>query len=132
MVVLREQLSNRSLHLWTKLVEAALDPGQTGVVEVVVRRQRQHRLDRADYPGIVEAYVAGGTMKMLSERYDVHESTICLLLQREGIESRGRATVIHQHEAEVRRLRERGWSLQRIADRYECSTTTVWRLLRRP
>lgn len=129
-MVLRDQLLNQINTLSGCLDE--IEPRLAGPAPVasVVRRRRQGRVDPAAVPRIIQAYEAGMSMAELGRQYGVHESTICLLLQREGITSRGNAGVIHQKAAEVRELRARGWSLERLADRYGCSTTTVWRVLR--
>ncbi|GAB6986425.1 hypothetical protein JCM10369A_29490 [Nocardioides pyridinolyticus] len=106
----------------------ALEPYES---PALIRRRRQGRIDPARVAGLVAAYEAGATMRELAAAQGVDPSTISLLLKREHVVSRGRATVIHAQAGKARDLRDQGWSMQRIADHYGCSVTTVWRILHR-
>lgn len=74
------------------------------------------------------AYRRGATMKQLAAQYGVHRTTIRACLGRLGIPLHV-AGIDPADYDEVIRLYQDGWSLVRLADRYDCNPSTVQRVL---
>ncbi len=75
-------------------------------------------------------YQAGADMKELAGRWGVHRTTVAGHLRRDGTELR-RQGLSDQQLGEAMRLYGNAWSLQRLAERYECDAETVRTYLKR-
>jgi hypothetical protein len=91
-------------------------------------RQTQTRLDPCQSNALAMAYRNGKTIKELAQRYGVHRVTVVSLLRRHGVEPR-QVGLTDMEVAEACRLYPEGWSLARLADRYDVDDMTVRRYL---
>jgi hypothetical protein len=74
------------------------------------------------------AYRAGRATKDLAELFGIHRATVTAVLERLGVERR-QAGLSDEQAAEARRLYPEGWSLVRLAERYDVDDMTVRRYL---
>lgn len=130
-MVLSEQLSNRLPTLQARLLDVLpLLPVQVTHVGPA-RRQRQHRLGSDELGAAISAYEGGMSMKQVGGMYGVHESTICTLLHRVGLEARTGPMFGGDDVAQICEEYRSGLSLSQVAARHGCSSTTILRLLQR-
>jgi hypothetical protein len=78
---------------------------------------------------LVEQYQAGATVYELAERFKIHRVTVSEHLHRQGVRMRRRGLEEWQID-EAAQLYEQGWSLARIAPRYDVHPSTIWLALR--
>lgn len=69
-------------------------------------------------------------MTVLSERWRLHRTTVAVHLRRAGVELRRQGIPPDQLDQTVH-LYGAGWSLQRLAERYDCDDETVRQALKR-
>jgi hypothetical protein len=67
-------------------------------------------------------------MTELAKQFGIHRTTVTAILQRVGVEPR-RFRLTNEQVVEACRLYPEGWSLARLAERYEVSDMTVRRYL---
>ena len=91
-------------------------------------RQIQTRLDPYQPKALAMAYRDGKTIKELACAFGVHRVTVASLLRRHGVELR-QVGLSTEQVAEASRLYPEGWSLARLADRYDVDDMTVRRYL---
>jgi DNA invertase Pin-like site-specific DNA recombinase len=91
-------------------------------------RQSQVRLEPHQADALARAYRAGGATKELAARFGIHRGTVTAVLQRLGVEPRKRG-LDDEQTAEACRLYAKGWSLARLAERYDVADMTVRRYL---
>jgi Sigma-70, region 4 len=91
-------------------------------------RQTQTRLDPYQSNALAMAYRDGKTIKELACAFGVHRVTVASLLRRHGVELR-EIGLTDMEVAEACRLYPDGWSLARLADRYDVDDMTVRRYL---
>jgi hypothetical protein len=90
--------------------------------------QTQVRLDPHQAQELAAAYRDGNATKDLAVRFGIHRATVTAVLQRLGVDLRQRGLTDEQ-VAEVCRLYPEGWSLARLAERYDVDDMTVRRYL---
>lgn len=91
-------------------------------------RQIQTRLDSCQSNALALAYREGKTIKELACAFGVHRVTVASLLRRHGVEPHQKG-LSDKQVAEACRLYHAGWSLARLADRYDVDDMTVRRYL---
>ena len=96
--------------------------------ERTTSRQAQVRLDPHEAKALAMSYRAGNLTKELAARFGIHRATVTAVLQRLGVELRQRGLTDEQ-VVEACRLYPEGWSLARIAERYDVDDMTVRRNL---
>lgn len=74
-------------------------------------------------------YAAGLNMRPLAHKYGIHRFTVAAHLRRAGIELRYQGLSDDQVREAAQRYRD-GWSLQRLAERYDCTAETVRQALK--
>jgi DNA-binding transcriptional regulator LsrR (DeoR family) len=74
------------------------------------------------------AYRAGEATKELAAHFGIHRATVTALLHRLSVDLRQRGLTDAQ-SAEACRLYPEGWSLARLAERYDVDDMTVRRYL---
>lgn len=77
---------------------------------------------------LVAAYCDGATIYELGDRFGIDRKTVSRILHRHKVPIR-RQGLSPSQVAEASRLREAGWTLKRIADRFDASARTVARRL---
>jgi hypothetical protein len=65
------------------------------------------------------AYREGKATKELARRFAIDRATVTVVLQRLGVELRQKG-LSDEQATEARRLYPEGWSLARLAERYDC------------
>ncbi len=75
-------------------------------------------------------YFAGDDMAVLAAQWGLHRTTVAGHLKRVGVELR-RQGVPAERMDEAVRLYGEGWSLERLAERYDCDDETVRGALKR-
>jgi hypothetical protein len=91
-------------------------------------RQAQVRLDCHQISALATAYHAGEATNELAERFGIHRATVTTILHRLGVNLRQRGLNGAQ-VAEAGGLYLEGWSLARLAERYDVDDMTVRRYL---
>jgi hypothetical protein len=91
-------------------------------------RQSQVRLDPQQANALAATYKEGGTIKQLANDYGIHPHTVTAVVSRLGVEPR-RVGLTDEQAVEACRLYPAGWSLARLAERYEVAGMTVRRYL---
>jgi lambda repressor-like predicted transcriptional regulator len=91
-------------------------------------RQSQVRLDPHQANALAVAYRAGKAIKELAAWFGIHRATVTAVLQRLGVEL-GQSGLSDAQVAEACRLYPDGWSLARLAERYDVTDMTVRRYL---
>jgi DNA-directed RNA polymerase specialized sigma24 family protein len=91
-------------------------------------RQTQTRLDPYQSNALAMAYRGGKTIKELACIFGVHRVTVGSLLRRHGVEPH-EIGLTDMEVAEACRLYPDGWSLARLAERYDVDDMTVRRHL---
>jgi hypothetical protein len=91
-------------------------------------RQSQVRLGPQQANALAVAYRAGKATKELAEWFGIHRATVTAVLQRLGVEPR-HSGLSDEQVAEACRLYPEGWSLARLAERYDATDMTVRRYL---
>ena len=74
------------------------------------------------------AYSEGKATKELARRFGIHRATVTVVLQRLGVELQQKG-LSDEQATEARRLYPEGWSLARLAERYDVTDMTVRRYL---
>jgi hypothetical protein len=92
------------------------------------RRQGQRRLGEAEVVELIVAYGQQKSIKELAAKYRIHRVTVTSLLRRSGVELR-QVGLTDVQAAEACRLYPEGWSLGRLAKRYDVNDMTVRRYL---
>jgi DNA-binding IclR family transcriptional regulator len=77
---------------------------------------------------LATAYRAGEVTKELAERFGIHPATVTNILHRLGVDLHQRGLTDSQ-VAEACRVYPAGWSLARLAERYDVDDMTVRRYL---
>lgn len=90
--------------------------------------QTQVRLNPAQANALVTAYTAGDATIELAARFGIHRATVTAILHRLGVDLRQRGLTDEQ-VAEACQLYPEGWSLARLAERYDVDDMTVRRYL---
>jgi lambda repressor-like predicted transcriptional regulator len=90
--------------------------------------QTQVRLDRHQAQALAAAYRGGNATNELAARFGIHRATVTAILHRMGVDLRQRGLTDEQL-AESCRLYPEGWSLARLAKRYDVDDMTVRRYL---
>lgn len=94
--------------------------------------QRHVRLEAEQVAQLVADYQAGETVAGVARKYRVSVETASRWLRVSGVQTRRQEVGIPAEEvADARVLREAGWTLQAIGERYGCSRTAVANALRR-
>jgi len=88
----------------------------------------QVRLDAQQANDLAIAYRSGKATKELSGQFGIHRATVTAILRRLGVDLRQRGLTDEQ-VAEACRLYPEGWSLARLAERYDVDDMTVRRYL---
>ena len=86
------------------------------------------RLDPHRAKELAAAYSAGNATNELAARFGIHRATVTAILHRLGIDLRQRG-LTNVQVAEACRLYPEGWSLARLAERYDVDDMTVRRYL---
>jgi hypothetical protein len=107
------------------LVKATSSPRQH---ERPASRQSQIRLNPHQASALETAYRAGKTIKHLAGTFGVHRVTVTSLLRRHGVELR-QVGLTDEQVFEACHLYPEGWSLARLAERYDVDDMTVRRYL---
>ena len=110
------------LHLRVKAMSAPRPNGRPST------RQSQVRLDPQQANTLAMAYRAGRATNELAAQFSIHRSTVTAVLRHHGVEPR-QVGLNNERLAEACRLYPEGWSLARLADRYDVDDTTVRRYL---
>jgi DNA-binding transcriptional regulator LsrR (DeoR family) len=77
---------------------------------------------------LTAAYRAGMATKELAAQFGIHRATVTAVLQRLSVEPRQKG-LSDEQAAEACRLYPEGWSLARLAERYDVRDMTVRRYL---
>ena len=93
-------------------------------------RQTQTRLSPAEVKALVETYISGSLIKDVASQFGVHRATVTTILRREGIELRP-VGLSDDNVTEAGRLYQSGWTLARLADKYDVDDMTIWRSLKK-
>jgi hypothetical protein len=96
--------------------------------ERTAARQVQVRLDAQQANDLAIAYRSGKATKELSGQFGIHRATVTAILRRLGVDLRQRGLTDEQ-VAEACCLYPEGWSLARLAERYDVDDMTVRRYL---
>ncbi len=95
-------------------------------------RQEQRRLDSAQVRDLVAAYLAGVSVPQLSERYEIHRTTVVAHLDRLGVARRGNQCKLTDEDVrEAVRLYQRGWSTLRLGQHFNVNPETARKALHR-
>ena len=92
--------------------------------------QSQTRLNTQAVEALIEGYLAGRTVYELAAEFGIDRRTVSAHLHRRNVPMRRRGLAPAQ-QAETIRLREQGWSLARIGDRFDVDAGTVLNFLRK-
>lgn len=84
----------------------------------------RHRLEE-QRDALVADYLSGVGSVVLARKYGVVDSTVIKHLKAAGVQMRTGEKLTTEDMIEVRRLRQTGWTLQRIADRFGVNRSTV-------
>ncbi len=87
------------------------------------------RLTEPQLEQLVRDYEAGLNMRPLTRKYGIHRLTVAAHLRRAGVELRYQGLTDDQVVAAAQ-LYQGGWSLQRLAERYDCTAETVRQALK--
>jgi len=87
MVDLSESQSRKYLPLLAPVETWAQDPPSEAPA-LRPRTQMQRHLNREEQLEVVEAYRAGATMKVISQRFKIHRTTVRAILDRHGVTPR--------------------------------------------
>ena len=90
--------------------------------------QTQVRLDPHRAKELAAADSAGNATNELAARFGIHRATVTAILHRLGVDLRQRG-LTNVQVAEACRLYPEGWSLARLAERYDVDDMTVRRYL---
>ena len=90
--------------------------------------QTQVRLDPHRAKELALAYSAGSATNELAARFGIHRATVTAILHRLGVDLRQRG-LTNVQVAEACGLYPEGWSLARLAERYDADDMTVRRYL---
>lgn len=96
--------------------------------ERTAARQVQVRLDAQQANDLAIAYRSGKATKELAGRFGIHRATVTAILRRLGVDLRQQGLTDEQ-VAEACRLYPEGWSLARLAERFDVDDMTVRRYL---
>ncbi len=78
-------------------------------------------------------YEQGWTAEKIANEFGISPPAVLNHLHAAGVQVRDRrAAAPTRLSAEVRRLREQDWTLDRIAEHVGCATSTVWRVFNAP
>jgi DNA-binding transcriptional regulator LsrR (DeoR family) len=91
-------------------------------------RQAQVRLDPLRANALATAYRDGKMTKELAALFGIHRATVTAVLQRLGVKPREKG-LSDEQAAEACRLYTEGWSLARLAEKYNVTDMTVRRYL---
>lgn len=94
-------------------------------------RMRQHRLNEAQVAALVADYQSGMSTGELARKYVVDTETAARWLKLHGVFRAHKPGMLDDQMAEVRALRDAGWTYTKIGARYGCSRTTVANVLKR-
>ncbi len=92
-------------------------------------RREGVRLTEPQLQQLVCDYEAGLNMRPLARKYGIHRLTVAAHLRRAGVELRYQGLADDEIKAAAQLYRN-GWSLQRLADRYDCTAETVRQALK--
>jgi DNA-directed RNA polymerase specialized sigma24 family protein len=92
--------------------------------------QSQTRLDAEAVEALIEGYLAGRTVYTLAAEFGIDRRTVSAHLHRRGVPMRRRGLSPEQ-QTDTIRLRDQGWSLARIGDRFNVDAGTVPNSLRK-
>jgi DNA-binding transcriptional regulator LsrR (DeoR family) len=91
-------------------------------------RQAHVRINSHQASALASAYIAGKATNELATRFGIHRATVTAILHRLDVDLRQRGLTDEQ-VAEACRLYPEGWSLARLAERYDVDDMTVRRYL---
>jgi DNA-binding transcriptional ArsR family regulator len=137
-VVLRRALSNPSppfrrlakILRRGKLAESNEHPRREAATGVQELTQQQRRLSPVEASELVDAYRAGAAQRDLARRFGIHRTTVTAHLRRAGVSLRSTEKLTQDTVAEAAALYEQGWSLARIATKFDVYPQSVrYRLL---
>ncbi len=92
-------------------------------------RREGVRLTDSQLEQLVRDYGAGLNMRPLARKYGIHRLTIAAHLRRAGVELRYQG-LTHDKTVAAAQLYKDGWSLQRLAERYDSTAETVRQALK--
>jgi transposase-like protein len=87
-------------------------------------RKKQRRFTTDEAKTVAEQYLAGANMNQLAARYEVHRTTIAECLNKQHVPVRKLGFPIAAID-EAATLYCAGWSLVRLAEKFDCSDSTV-------
>ncbi|MDP9434130.1 MAG: hypothetical protein M3P93_02610 [Actinomycetota bacterium] len=87
------------------------------------------RLTEPQLQQLVRDYEAGLNMRPLARKYGIHRLTVAAHLRRAGVQLRYQG-LTHEEASAAAQLYQDGWSLQRLAERYDCTAETVRQALK--
>jgi DNA-directed RNA polymerase specialized sigma24 family protein len=92
-------------------------------------RQAQRRLTVDQQAELIDRYLDGERAYLLAQAFDVHRTTVARLLADNGVR---RPRSLTKHEiAESIKLYRRGWSCQRIGEKFGRDDGTIWLALKK-
>ena len=91
-------------------------------------RRLQRRLRPEEVQELIMRYEDGESAKRLGARFGIHPTTVATHLKRNGVRVR-RQKLTNEDIAELRKLRQQGWTYVALALKFEVNRETVRKLL---
>ena len=93
--------------------------------------QVQNRLSGPEADRLVQAYLAGSSVRLLAAEFEVNRHTVSAHLERHGVARRGQKQKLTDEQVpEAIDLYASGWSLVRVGEHFDVNAETVRRALR--
>lgn len=86
---------------------------------------RVRRLVSAEIDAIVADYAAGLGCTLIARKYGIADNTVLVHLRQAGVKLRERGKLTAADVDEMRRLRDKGWTLCALGERYGLTRQTV-------
>jgi hypothetical protein len=112
-------------------LQSLLGVKESTPAEEPVRRSRQiqRRLTAEQQAEVIDRYLGGERAYQLAQAFEVHRTTVARLLADNGVR---RPRSLTKHEiAESIKLYRRGWSCQRIGEKFGRDDGTIWLALKK-
>lgn len=137
-MVLTAQLSSLALTLEERartdraVKDKPSDQVKPASPSVTSLRQHQRRLQAGEILELVAAYMAGATVRDLTQQFGIHRTTVLEHLKRNGVSRRPHQRKLTELDVQAAvRLYRAGWSTTRLGRRFRVDAETVRRELHR-
>jgi DNA-binding NarL/FixJ family response regulator len=88
------------------------------------------RLSPQEITSVCDAYRGGASLIDLARQFSVDRNTVAHHLTRQGVELRWKGLTPEEVQTAAH-LYGCGWSLAGVAEQLDCSSSTIWRALRK-